>query len=282
MLGFSPLAADPIGSSGGANGVAELPLSRINLTALVLSYRVGHSTFMPIASLGLGGGTLSAQLVRTCGLPISTLLMSADDLDPATIDGVLLPLVAINLHGFSLRSVGKVTREYPTVYYAELSGERLNISSLQVRLNASTPSYLAVVLPRTPEYSSIVVNNPAGELILYKGIRFSTGEYQMDVFASGTLTEVRSDIGPRSRSITLVAYGDNAAEVPRRVEVEGVSYLGESSTGITLRAKADATIKPRDTIFCDYAEFQVGRITTYIALSSSGQPLEYSEFSSIQ
>jgi hypothetical protein len=167
------------------------------------------------------------------------------------------------------------------LFYCTLTGVEdgttdvvLPISSFQARVRTGEPSYLSVVVPGV-DYAAHITARPNGTLKISMAYVVGGVEYHREIIASGTLTRVRKDEGPKSSSMTLTAYKTETFTA-KSVTLSGVTYKSTNDGKRTFRlAWPDMFLKPGDTAVYGADSVTVGMIS--FTISATGQNTEVQE-----
>ena len=191
-------------------------------------------------------------------------------------DGVPLPL--------SLAAPW-VRREYagpppmPWAYSASLSGSpalAVPISSMQIRREARAHSVTLVVPSTGAAMLEGIAARASGTLTIGQGVRFPSGESQIDDMLSASITGIRYDTGERSSSVSISASGEYP-EAPVSVrELRGISYRSNAGGRRTVRCGVDPLLYPGDTALLPGGE-ELTVVSVSFSISPSSATMEVSE-----
>jgi len=161
-----------------------------------------------------------------------------------------------------------IGRSLPNIYRATLSGTtayECAISSLNILKNTTSQS-LSIVVPflnssQITEIESRIGNN----IILYRGVKFSSGIEQLESMLSVTFDSVRYDYGANSGSLTLSGSSDLVTGFTKTRAIAGISYRNEINGIRRIRARVDTYLQPGDTADLGGGEtLTVAEVTIYI------------------
>jgi len=169
--------------------------------------------------------------------------------------------------------IPNIIREYigrilPNIYRATLSGTtayECAISSFNI-LKTTESQSLSIVVPfltssQITEIESRIGNN----IILYRGVKFSSGIEQLELMLSVTFDSVRYDYGANSGSLTLSGSSDLVTGFTKTRAIAGISYRNEINGIRRIRARVDTYLQPGDTAdLGDGETLTVAEVTIYI------------------
>lgn len=148
---------------------------------------------------------------------------------------------------------------------------RIPISSISGQLRADGLSSMNVVIPDGYSYANAIANE----------IAFDGGHFQIesiDLFTDQSelvslseifdIDTIRSDKGAKSYSITLRGTDTLPANVGRRIQLSGVSYISTQANGKTrVRSDYNSNVLPGDVVVFDDGDIVVDSVTQVIGIS---------------
>lgn len=193
----------------------------------------------------------------------------------SAIPALMMPLVI----GLPYRIREYVGLPQPSIYRLFLTGTpalELPLSSFSVRTTVDGIAISCVSPGATLATVDAIESRDAGELVLYRGIRWSSGIEQLDELARASLDGIRYDLGSRSGSITLEGSSAVTISHTQTRVLRGISYRAESGGVRRVRCDVDTYIRPGDTADLGGGEtLPVSSIT--ISVSSASAVMEIAE-----
>lgn len=177
--------------------------------------------------------------------------------------------------------IPRLLRDYvgppmPAVYRLELTGDPdplpLPISALQIRRNATGVFVEATIPAATGAILAGIEARSAGDLVVYRGVRFPDGAEQLDMMLQVALSSLRYDGGSNSASVTLQGQadaptdgGDNGTRY-----LQQISYRNNASGRRRVRCAVDTYLRAGDVADLGAGETMlVGEIVCTIGVSSA-------------
>lgn len=185
------------------------------------------------------------------------------------IPGLPLPLAL---------AVPYLLREYvglsqPDIYRLFLTGTpdlELPLASLSHRATATGLRFDVVSPGSTSATLAAVEARASGDLVLYRGVRLSTGEEQLEELARAALESVRSDVGGNSASLSLSGSAASTAPHVKKRVLRGISYRAETGGVRRVRGAVDPHLRVGDTADLGSGEtLIVSSITIYVSAASA-------------
>ena len=173
----------------------------------------------------------------------------------------------------------RLTIPATTVYRCFLGSTLLPITSIQLRLRQSTPSYVSVVVPNAPAYANEIADNIDETLTVEHGFLYADGTEVYEELAHCTISRMSDQRGATSRSITLSGYGDNASDLAVEVPLEGLQYYNLSNGIARIRALPEPRLKAGDIGIVGGYSVTANLISTFIGIGASGSVTGFSEIS---
>ena len=175
-------------------------------------------------------------------------------------------------------------REYvglpqPALYRLYVTGTpalELPLSSFSLRMTATGIALSCVSPGATLATVDAIEARDAGELVLYRGIRWSSGIEQLDELARAVLDGIRYDIGSQSGSITLAGSSAVTISHTKTRVLRGISYRSEIAGVRRVRCDVDTYVRPGDTVDLGGGETLVVSSIT-ISVSSTSAVMEIAE-----
>lgn len=161
----------------------------------------------------------------------------------------------------------------PAVYRLQLTGDAgpvtLQISSLNIRRNASG-SFVEVVVPAVDAATLAAIEaRPSGDLMVYRGVVLPGGAEQSDVLLQVALSSLRYDGGLQSASVTLQGQGAPEADTighQRTRTLQGITYRNITQGRRRARSAVDTYLRVGDIADLGGGEtLVVDELTIYIA-----------------
>jgi hypothetical protein len=139
-----------------------------------------------------------------------------------------------------------------------------------MRRRDGEPTYMSVVVPGYDDYADEILARVNGDMVLYKGVKFSDGSTQLQEIArvDHEAENLRMDKGPSKRSLTLTGHRTVSTTDHNVVTLTGASYRNYSGGLRRYRCDVDPWLRPGDTavIAGQDEQFQVGFITYTIGV----------------
>ena len=153
----------------------------------------------------------------------------------------------------------------------------LPIASFTARLRGDgSDSYISVVVPDSDTYGEQITARTSGQIVIERGARFLDGSVQFAEIGRVDLEEYRNDTGGTSGKITISGHLATTTDVPKTVNLEGVSYLFSGTAATRVRATMALSLKPGDTVVLpDSTSFVAGLISHYS--TPTGEQTEITE-----
>lgn len=126
---------------------------------------------------------------------------------------------------------------------------RLPMTSLSVRLRDGAKSYIGASAVATDDHLEAVADYSGGTVEIRIGVKLQSGEEATEELITGAYESLRYDMGGRSGSLTLVAYGQTSSSIYNTVRVSGVSYFSQQANGSRrIRCEPSFFLRPSDTV----------------------------------
>lgn len=138
----------------------------------------------------------------------------------------------------------------PVVYRLYLTGSpdiELLLKSIQIRRTIYSKTLSVVVPVVSSAQVAQIQDRAAGDLILHRGVRLSSGAEQLDELIRLPLTTVRYDGGAGRASITLSGADSDAISHKTRT-LYGANYQAIQGGRRRVRCAVDTYLRPGDTI----------------------------------
>lgn len=195
-------------------------------------------------------GTVTVTGSGDAGLSLSANSRGINDwiaaLDPTQLQEVYKLTVTGSANGLSDLVIGK-------------------ISSWQATNQADgRSSYLQAVVPAAGDYLDELTNRQDGELVIFKGYRFSDGSERYEEILRSNFDTFRYDRGPRSLSATVSGYlsGKQAESFSRTLT--GIRSISLTNGKYRVRCDIDLFLQPGMTVTADSVSFVADFINYYV------------------
>ena len=140
---------------------------------------------------------------------------------------------------------------------------RIPISSWQATVQTGRASYAQAVIPAATQWVDAVNARADGEMIIYRGVRFSNGQTQESELARAPLQDVRLDRGPINATMTTSGYAQLPASPPSSTRILQNVRSESIGRGLRVRCDIDFFLRPGHTASARGTEFVVSYINYY-------------------
>lgn len=237
-------------------GINGDPRGQINAT---LAFEVSIS----------GGSEILGPLVATLGFDAEFVGFTPNQF--GAIDANLG--FAINVSGFqdwvSLIDPVKVQE----LYFLTITGAADGVSDIDFKASSwqatnqagARQSYLQAVIPAAADLIQSISDRQSGELVLYKGYRFSDGTVRKEEILRSKFDTFRYDRGHRSFTVTVSGYlGGKQSQNANRT-LKGVRSISLTNGKHRVRSDIDLFLQPGMTVTADNVTFQADYISYYVS-----------------
>jgi len=142
------------------------------------------------------------------------------------------------------------------------------ISSWQATVQTDRASYAQAVIPAATAWVSAINDRADGELVIYRGVRYSDGSTQETELARAPLNDVRFDAGPTNATMTISGYAVLPPPTGALTRTLANVRSESNSGGFRVRCDIDWFLRPGHTAISRGTSFVVSYINYYANASS--------------
>jgi len=165
--------------------------------------------------------------------------------------------------------VGQLRQSVYRLYLTGTPDIELNLASIQIRRNTKQRWLSAVASLNSPGTVDAIVARASGELVIKRGVAFSTTNEQLDELMRVNLSGVRFDEGAKNGSVTLEGTATESVLIKTRT-LQGIFYRGLDDGRRRVRCAVDTYLSPGDTADLGGGEtMTVGELTYNITPQSA-------------
>jgi len=129
-------------------------------------------------------------------------------------------------------------------------------------------SYAQAVIPAATAWVALInARAVTGEMIIYRGVRYSDGSTQETELARAPLNDVRFDVGPTNATMTISGYATLSPPQGALTRTLANVRSESSSGGFRVRCDIDWFLRPGHTAVSRGTSFVVSYINYYVNAS---------------
>jgi len=146
-----------------------------------------------------------------------------------------------------------------------LDSIRPPISSWQATVQTGRASYTQAVIPAATAWVDAVdARATTGEMVIYRGVRYSDGSTQEAELARAPLDNIRFDAGPINATMTVSGYATLSLQADALTRTLTNVRSESTQNGFRVRCEIDWFLRPGHTAISRGTSFTVSYINYYV------------------